>query len=33
MRLRRVKWAGHVAQMGKMEKSYRILIGKHEGKR
>jgi hypothetical protein len=30
---RRVKWAGHVAQMGETRNAYRILVGKPEGKR
>jgi hypothetical protein len=29
----RMGWAGHVARMGKMRNSYRILVGKSEGKR
>jgi hypothetical protein len=29
---RRVRWAGHVARMGKRN-AYRILVGKPEGKR
>jgi hypothetical protein len=33
IKLRRVKWAGHVARMGKMRTTYRILVGKPEGKR
>jgi hypothetical protein len=30
---RNMKWAGHVARMGEKTKSYRILVGKPEGKR
>jgi hypothetical protein len=30
---RRMKWAGHVAQMGEKRNAYRILVGKPEGKR
>jgi hypothetical protein len=30
---RRVRWAGHVARMGKKRNAYRILVGKPEGKR
>jgi hypothetical protein len=30
---RRMKWAGHVARMREMRSSYRILVGKPEGKR
>jgi hypothetical protein len=30
---RRMKWAGHVAQMGEKRRAYRILVGKPEGKR
>jgi hypothetical protein len=30
---RRMRWAGHVAQMGEMGNAYRILVGKPEGKR
>jgi hypothetical protein len=26
-------WAGHVACMGERRAAYRILVGKHEGKR
>jgi hypothetical protein len=29
----RMRWAGHVAQMGKTRTAYRILMGKPEGKR
>jgi hypothetical protein len=30
---RRMRWAGHVARMGKKTNSYRLLVGKPEGKR
>jgi hypothetical protein len=30
---RRMRWAGHVAQMGEKINAYRILMGKSEGKR
>jgi hypothetical protein len=30
---RRMKWAGHVAQMGEERDVYRVLVGKPEGKR
>jgi hypothetical protein len=30
---RRMRWAGHVAQIGEKRNSYRILVGKPEGKR
>jgi hypothetical protein len=30
---RRMRWAGHVAPMGKKRNAYRILVGKAEGKR
>jgi hypothetical protein len=30
---RRMRWAGHVARMGENRNSYRILVGKPEGKR
>jgi hypothetical protein len=30
---RRMRWTGHVAQMGEKRNSYRILVGKPEGKR
>jgi hypothetical protein len=28
-----MRWAGHVARMGKERKVYKVLVGKHEGKR
>jgi hypothetical protein len=30
---RRMRWAGHVAQIGNKRNAYRILVGKPEGKR
>jgi hypothetical protein len=30
---RRMRWAGHVAQMGEKRNVYRLLLGKPEGKR
>jgi hypothetical protein len=34
MKLRRMRWAGHVARMGGEKRiAYRILVGKPEGKR
>jgi hypothetical protein len=30
---RRMRWAGHVAQMAERRNAYRILVGKPEGKR
>jgi len=30
---RRMRWAGHVARMGKSRGMYRVLMGKPEGKR
>jgi hypothetical protein len=29
---RRIRWAGHVARMGKKRNAYRLLVGKPEGK-
>ena len=29
----RMRWAGHVARMGERIGGYRVLVGKHEGKR
>jgi hypothetical protein len=28
-----MRWAGHVARMGEKRKVYKVLVGKHEGKR
>ena len=30
---RRMRWVGHVARMGEGRGVYRVLVGKHEGKR
>jgi hypothetical protein len=30
---RRMRWAGHAAQMGERRNAYRIVVGKPEGKR
>jgi hypothetical protein len=30
---RRMSWAGHIARMGEKRNSYRLLVGKPEGKR
>jgi hypothetical protein len=30
---RRMRWVGHVAQMGEMRNMYRLLVGKPEGKK
>jgi hypothetical protein len=30
MKLRRMRWSGHLAQMGKKRTAYRILVGKPE---
>jgi hypothetical protein len=30
---RRLRWAGHVARMGKRRGAYRVLVGKPEGRR
>jgi hypothetical protein len=30
---RRRRWAGHVARMGERRNSYRLLVGKPEGRR
>jgi hypothetical protein len=30
---RKMRWAGHVAQMGEKRNVYRLLVGKPEGKR
>jgi hypothetical protein len=29
----RMRWAGHVARMGKKRNAYRLLVGKPEGRR
>jgi hypothetical protein len=33
IKLRRMKWAGHVARMREKRNAYRLLVGKPEGKR
>ena len=33
LKARRMRWAGHVARMGKRRGVYRVLVGKPEGKR
>jgi hypothetical protein len=33
IRLRRMRWVGHVTQMGEKRNTYRLLVGKREGKR
>jgi hypothetical protein len=33
IKLRRMRWAGHVACMGEERKVYEVLVGKPEGKR
>ena len=33
IKLRRKRWAGHVARMGERRGVYRVLVGKPEGKR
>jgi hypothetical protein len=33
IKLRRMRWAGHVAQMGEKRNAYRLLVGKPGGKR
>jgi len=33
IKLRRMRWAGHVACMGERRGVYRVLVGKPEGKR
>jgi hypothetical protein len=33
IKLRRMRWAGHVAHMGEGRGVYRVLVGKPEGKR
>jgi hypothetical protein len=30
---RRMRWAGHVAHIGEIRNTYKILVGKPEGKR
>jgi hypothetical protein len=33
IKLRTMRWAGHVARMGEKRNAYRLLVGKPEGKR
>jgi hypothetical protein len=33
MKVRRMRWAGHVTQMGEKRNAYRLLVGKPEGRR
>jgi hypothetical protein len=33
IKLRRIRWAGHLPRMGEKRNAYRILMGKPEGKR
>jgi hypothetical protein len=33
IKLRRMRWTGHVARMGEKGNAYRLLVGKPEGKR
>jgi hypothetical protein len=33
LKSRRMRWAGHVARMGKKRNAHRLLVGKPEGKR
>jgi hypothetical protein len=33
IKLRRMRWAGHVARMGEGKGVYRVLVGKPEGRR
>jgi hypothetical protein len=33
IKLRRMRWAGHVARMEEKRNAYRLLVGKPEGKR
>jgi hypothetical protein len=33
IKLRRMRWAGHVASMGEIRNAYTISVGKPEGKR
>jgi len=32
IKLRRMRWTGHVARLGERRGVYRVLVGKHEGK-
>jgi len=33
IKLRRMRWAGHVARMGEERRVYRVLVGKPEGRK
>ena len=33
LKSKRLRWAGHVARMDQSRNAYRVLVGKHEGKR
>jgi hypothetical protein len=33
MKSRRLRWAGHIACMGKRRGAYKVLVGKPEGRR
>jgi hypothetical protein len=33
MKWKRMRWAGHVARMGEKRNTYKLLVGKPEGKR
>jgi hypothetical protein len=33
IKLRRMRWAGHLARTGEMSDAYKVLVGKLEGKR
>jgi len=33
IKLRRIRWVEHVARMGERRGAYRVLVGKHEGKK
>jgi hypothetical protein len=33
IKLRRIRWAGHVAGIGEKRNAYKLLVGKPEGKR
>ena len=33
IKLRRMRWTGHVASMGERRSAYKVLVGKPEGKR
>jgi hypothetical protein len=33
MKVRRMRWAGHVTRMGEKRNAYRLLVGKPEGRK